>query len=91
MSIWKATKLLLTLHCAESTRLISDGLDSDLSAVERWAVRFHAISCRQCRRFGRQVRFLHEAGRRRGSMQSECRLPPKVREQIAARLREEGK
>lgn len=51
-----AIRLLLTLRCEQSTRIVSESLDRDLSSVEKWAVRLHYISCRSCRRFGRQLR-----------------------------------
>ena len=51
-----AVKLILTLKCEQSTQIVSDSLDRDLSAVERWAVRLHYISCWSCRRFGAQVK-----------------------------------
>lgn len=56
--LFSALKLLLTLKCEESTHLVSDSLDRDLSFVERWAVRLHYISCWSCRRFGHQVKLL---------------------------------
>ncbi len=58
---WSTIKMLLALKCDESTRLLSDALDRDLPPVERWAVRLHAISCRACRRFRRQILFLRKA------------------------------
>ena len=54
-------KFLLALTCDESARLSSEALDRDLSCVERWAVRLHAISCRSCRRFRRQVELFRNA------------------------------
>ena len=56
-----AVKMLLTLKCEQSTRIVSASLDRDLSAVERWAIRLHCISCWSCRRFGKQIRQLKEA------------------------------
>ena len=50
-----AIRLILTLRCEQSTQIVSDSLDRDLSAVERWAVRLHYISCWSCRRFGRKL------------------------------------
>ena len=59
--VWSTIKMLLALKCDESTRLISLALDQDLPFVERWAVRLHAIACRPCRRFRRQLLFLRKA------------------------------
>ena len=56
-----AIKLLLTLTCEESTRLVSESLDRGLRPVERWAVQLHAVSCRSCRRYRKQLSFLRNA------------------------------
>ena len=86
MSLWKATKLLLTLHCEESTELMSASYERDLTAAERWAVRLHAVVCRSCRRFRRQLRFLQAAGRRRDELSVEPTLPPHCRQAILREL-----
>ena len=65
MSVLRALHLLLTLRCIDSTRLTSDGFERDLTNVERWAVRLHQISCRPCRRFRRQLAFLHQSALQR--------------------------
>ena len=56
-----ATKLILMLKCEQSTRVVSESLDRDLSAVEWWAVRLHYISCWSCRRFGKHLRMIRDA------------------------------
>ncbi|MCA9184772.1 MAG: zf-HC2 domain-containing protein [Planctomycetales bacterium] len=61
MQLLSDLKLILTLHCEESTQLMSAGLDRQLRWSERWAVRMHALVCASCRRFGRQLNFLHTA------------------------------
>ena len=58
---YSSLKRILTLNCEESTRIVSDSLDRQLSFTERWAVRLHCISCWSCRRFGRQLRALRDA------------------------------
>jgi hypothetical protein len=65
---WSTIKMLLALKCDESTRLLSDALDRDLPFVERWAVRLHAISCRSCCRFRRQMLILRKAIQNRVAM-----------------------
>ncbi len=49
---------ILSLKCADSTRIVSESLDRKLPATERWAVGFHAFVCRSCRRYKRQLMFL---------------------------------
>ena len=61
MSFFAATKMVLTLVCDESSQLMSDSLDRPLTWVERLALRLHLLICRNCRRFRRQVEFIHMA------------------------------
>lgn len=56
-----AAKLILTLKCEQSTHLVSNSLDRELTAVERWAVRLHFIGCWSCRRFGKHIRQIRAA------------------------------
>jgi len=67
-----AIKLLLTLTCDESTRLVSESLDRGLRPAERWAVRLHAVSCRSCRRYRKQLAFLRAAIARLGHGDAEA-------------------
>ena len=60
MSTFSAINLILTLKCEESTRLISQSLDADLSRCEWLAIRMHALSCRSCRRFKKQILMLRD-------------------------------
>ena len=61
----RAIKLILTLTCDESSRIVSEGLDRDLSNSERTAVWAHRLVCWSCRRLSRQLRFLRDAVERR--------------------------
>lgn len=63
--LFASLKRILTLTCEESTRLVSESLDRELPAGERWAVRLHALCCWSCRRYRRQILFLRDAIRRR--------------------------
>lgn len=60
MSVFSAMKLILTLKCEESTQLVSQSLDADLSRSERLAVNMHALICRSCRRFKKQLLLLQK-------------------------------
>ena len=88
MSFWRAIKLLLTLHCEESARLQSEALERNLTGVERWAVRLHFLSCRACRNFKRQLRFIQEAARRQSARTEGASLPPDVHDKILRNLGE---
>ncbi|QEH35345.1 hypothetical protein OJF2_38960 [Aquisphaera giovannonii] len=56
---------ILTLRCADASELISERLDGPLPLADRLAAGGHLLVCAACRRFARQVRFLHEACARR--------------------------
>ncbi len=84
-AIWR----ILTLHCAEASRLDSEALDRPLSRVDRLALRLHLIGCGSCRRFGRQVRALRRISARlageAGDPAAEP-LPEEARERIKRSL-----
>ncbi len=46
-------------NCRQTMRLVSEGLDRDLSWPARLGVRFHLWWCRDCRRFAAQLLRLH--------------------------------
>ncbi len=49
--------------CKEVHRLVSEGMDRDLSLVERTRVRLHLIVCEACTRFNGQMDLLRRAMR----------------------------
>jgi hypothetical protein len=53
---WKPT-------CREVHRLVSEGMDRDLSLVERGRMRLHLLVCTACTRFNAQMRLLRRAMR----------------------------
>ena len=76
----RALRMLLTLRCHDSSRLMSQLRDEPLPAMEAWAVRLHHLSCRSCRRLHRQFAFLEAALRRRSQLQ--YHLSPDARRRI---------
>jgi predicted anti-sigma-YlaC factor YlaD len=50
--------------CREVHRLTSEGLDRDLSLVERARMRLHLLVCEACRNFTTQMQLLRQAMRR---------------------------
>jgi hypothetical protein len=69
-----AIRLLLTLTCHESARLMSAAEDRKLTDLESWALRLHFIGCHSCRRFRAQLRHLRRI--------TSCRLSPETTEMI---------
>jgi len=57
-----ATRWLPT--CSEVHRLVSEGLDRDLSPLERIRVRFHLLICIACQTFNSQMTLLRQAMRK---------------------------
>lgn len=53
---WKPT-------CREVHRLVSEGLDRELSLVERSRMRLHLLVCKACNRFHGQMDLLRRAMR----------------------------
>ncbi len=51
----------LRLTCKETTELVLQGEDRNLSRLERVIVRVHQSYCKGCTRFGQQVKFMRGA------------------------------
>jgi hypothetical protein len=50
--------------CREVHRLVSEGMDRELSMVERTRMRLHLMVCGACTRFNGQMGLLRQAMRR---------------------------
>ena len=57
----------MMLSCKEVSRLVSQGLDRRLGALERVRLRLHLAICDGCTNFKKQMDFLHRALRELGS------------------------
>ncbi len=51
---------MMMLNCREASQLTSESLDHPLSWSKRFALRFHLSMCKYCKRYARQVRFIHQ-------------------------------
>ena len=51
--------------CREVQQLVSEGLDRQLSLIERARMRLHLVVCESCTNFNGQMSLLREAMRRR--------------------------
>jgi predicted anti-sigma-YlaC factor YlaD len=85
---------LLFPDCRDASRLQSATLDRQLSAVQRFGLKFHLLFCKWCRRYGKQIRFLHKASHQFG--EPECSHPPQIlsaeaRQRMLEKLKAEGK
>ena len=57
----------MLMNCKESTQLLSEGEDRPLEAGERLKLKLHLLSCRGCRNYSKQLRFIRSACRQLGS------------------------
>ena len=84
---WKSVWFVLTLTCDESSRLLSDAMDRDLTRVERTALRMHNLTCKSCRRFIEQLEFLRRSASGAVLREHGMALPPEARDRLRESLR----
>ena len=85
---------LLSPTCKEASRLQSQALDRKLSLMQRIGLRMHLLICGWCRRYGKQIGFLHDAAREHPDQFYQLlphTLSQDAREQMKQRLRAEEK
>ena len=85
---------LLSPTCKEASRLQSQALERKLSLMQRFGLRIHLLLCKWCRRYGKQIGFLHDAAREHPGQFSRPdahTLSQDARERIKQRLRAEEK
>jgi anti-sigma factor RsiW len=51
----------MNLTCKEASRLLSSGLDKELSPADRTSLRLHLAICAACKRLEEQFKFLRRA------------------------------
>lgn len=80
------------LTCKDASHLVSENLERRLSFRERWGLRMHLWICVNCRRFERQINFMHAAlrtlGKRAEVADDSKEFPPEARERIRKALAE---
>ena len=82
----------LSLSCREAARLQSEALDTKLCFSKRLGLRLHLLICKWCRRYGKQIRFLHEAAGEHSDNLAQAgpqELSAQARERIKQRLQSE--
>jgi hypothetical protein len=87
MSVLRNIRMILSLSCAASSRLLSDRLDRALSRTERTALLFHLLVCHPCRQFRRNLRLMrslvhHMTEQNLSGEQSATTLAPDERARI---------
>ena len=51
------------MDCREASRTQSEALDGALSTSQRTGLWLHTRICKWCRRYGKQLRFLHQTAK----------------------------
>jgi hypothetical protein len=83
---------VLSPTCKEASRLQSKALDGKLSLMQRIGLQIHLCLCKWCRRYGKQIGFLHDAAREHPDEFSQPlsrTLSQDARERMKQRLRKE--
>ena len=60
-----------TPSCAEMSRLTSRSFEQPLTVITRLKMRLHFVICAWCRRYFKQINFLHQTAPRLGLQMSE--------------------
>ena len=80
----------LSLSCKAAIRLQSEAMDRPLDFWERLGLRVHLAICLWCRRYGKQINFLHAAAHSHPDALAESqpgRLSPAAKERMKQKLR----
>lgn len=80
------------LTCKDTSRLVSEGLDRNLSLGEKIGLRLHLWMCDSCRNFKQQMDYLRQALRRgwaHGDLPAEKPLSLEAKERIRQALKKQ--
>ncbi len=73
------------------SQLSSQALDHKLPLLMKFRMAIHQLFCRLCRRYARQLRWLHQAGKTMPlKVPAVVQLPPEGRDRIKEALRNKG-
>jgi hypothetical protein len=85
---------LLFMPCEGHTELMSNAMETDLPSLERFAVWLHAVYCRSCGRYRKQIRQLRKMLRRideqSAAAGANLQLGAEARERLLAALKGNG-
>ena len=85
---------LLSPTCKQVSRLQSQALEGKLSFAQRAGLRMHLMLCKWCRRYAKQIGFMHKSVHDHSDEVAECvpqKLSEEARERIKRKLHQEGK
>lgn len=72
------------LRCKDTSQIISQSLDRQLTMRERFALKFHLLICKHCRRFSQQLQTIGLALKliARANEDDKIKMPPETKERI---------
>lgn len=88
-SALKSGFVALSPTCRDAARLQSQAIDAKLCLSKRMGLGLHLLICKWCRRYGKQIHFIHEAASGHPESLTEAvpqKLSPEARERIKKRL-----
>ena len=77
----------LSPNCKVATRLQSETLDHKLSFRQRLGLRIHLVLCQWCRRYGKQITFVHNAAHSHPDELAET-VPQQLSDEARQRIRQ---
>ncbi len=84
----------LSLNCKAAVRLQSEALEHQLSFRQRLGLRLHLLLCVWCRRYGKQIAFIHHAAHSHPDEMTKIvpqQLSSEARERLRQKIRAESK
>jgi hypothetical protein len=93
LKTFKSGWAILSMDCRQATRVQSEQLDRPLPRTTRFGLGLHLLYCKWCRRYGKQVNFLHEASHEHQEKLAEISpkgLSDEARERMKRRLQSEN-
>lgn len=82
MAEWiQNAKFLLTARCRDTTHILSEEQESQLSPLQWWSSRLHLLSCGPCRQYVSQIKLVE---------QILAEMPEEVREKLLRHDSQDG-
>lgn len=75
--------------CTQIIELSSTSLETPLSRWQRWQLHSHLLICRHCRRYAKQLRFLHQVSAAVSANLKPADLSAEARKRIAKTLQQQ--
>lgn len=81
-------KKLFKITCEDTSPLISERMDHELSFQKKWRVHLHLTMCRMCRLYQSQLIFLQKLANHVGETGMESKIFPTLKEETKRKIKE---